>query len=109
MTETPFDEQRMLAEAAHLGLKVRVCHVRNLRGGGQATSGMLRRHRGLREIESRGGVTTVVLANAQGRNFAQGIAHCSKHDNYCKATGRRIALHRALYGMVPIAPLELSA
>jgi hypothetical protein len=105
-TETTFSEQEMLEQVEGLGLRVYFVHIRNLQYGGQSTA---RRARDMNNtLAARGGVTVAVLRNDRGRNFVQGVAHCSTQDNYCKATGRRIALHRALYGMTPIFPAETS-
>lgn len=46
-------------------------------------------------IGAKGGLTLVQVEFADG-NVARGAARCSPRDNYCKATGRNIALGRAL-------------
>lgn len=45
--------------------------------------------------ETKGGCTVAVVKTPDGRRFA-GFALCSKSDNFCKNTGRCIALGRAI-------------
>ena len=45
-------------------------------------------------ILPRGGATNAILQK-DGKSF-DGIAICSDKDNYCKATGRKVALARAM-------------
>lgn len=44
---------------------------------------------------AKGGRTQVVIKLPDGR-YGVGSAKCSKHDNFSRATGRKIALERAL-------------
>jgi hypothetical protein len=46
------------------------------------------------EIAARGGNTIAVLKKSG--HIYRGEAICSKDDNYCKSTGRKVALARAL-------------
>jgi hypothetical protein len=45
--------------------------------------------------QSKGGITIATIELSSGKRFV-GIARCSKLDNYCKETGRQIAVGRAL-------------
>lgn len=36
---------------------------------------------------------------SDGKNFAEGLAICHSHDNFCKATGRKLALADAMTGI----------
>jgi hypothetical protein len=83
------------------GARVRVVHLRNADMGiinwqplpGQLTAHQLR-ERGLRPA-AKGGTTLVEIEFADG-NFSRTFARCSPRDNYCKATGRMIAVGRAV-------------
>lgn len=42
---------------------------------------------------------SLVLIRWDGKDFAEGLAICHSHDNFCKATGRKLALEDALLTM----------
>lgn len=48
---------------------------------------------GKRTLNSRGGKTVAVIT--RNGKTASGVAICAETDNYCKDTGRKIALSRA--------------
>ena len=45
--------------------------------------------------------TTCFIQNARGQTIGEGFAECSEKDNYCKATGKKVALTKALRNMSP--------
>lgn len=46
---------------------------------------------------ARGGSTTVVLqSHKHGRELAAATAYCSDKDNFCRRTGRNVAIGRAV-------------
>jgi hypothetical protein len=51
------------------------------------------------EVTSRGGRTIAVITNHDRTKIYSGVALCSPEDNYCKETGRTIALARAMVQM----------
>ena len=48
-----------------------------------------------KQVRARGGRTLVIMTN-HNRQVISGIAVCADEDNYCKRTGRLIAMARAL-------------
>lgn len=48
------------------------------------------------EYAARGGETYVTIENCDGQTVADGWAFCSWEDSYCKRTGIKIALKRAI-------------
>lgn len=50
---------------------------------------------GKAEIWNFGGSTHAIILDKNGNKIATGLAHCSINENFCKATGRQIALRRA--------------
>lgn len=91
------------------GLRVIVRHSRPLMFAGQF-SGRLATREELKHARDRafpfdfggewspvGGVTVVALADEEEGTSAIGVAVCSTDDNFCRATGLRIALSRAIF------------
>ena len=76
--------------------EVRVFHYRPQLGGKtDLTYTRFEFKRRGRQPAPTGGKTRVILTLADGREF-WGEARCSDRDNYCRKTGREIALGRAL-------------
>ena len=83
------------------GAHIRIVHLRNPDMNilnwralpGQLTAHQLREY-GFRPA-AKGGTTLCEIEFADG-NVARTFARCSPRDNYCKATGRMIAIGRAL-------------
>lgn len=84
------------------GLKVRFRHERRLRNvwAGHTYLGTYwdARRDGLesQDILPQGGTTTCRLVSEDGAVVAEGVAVCSRRDNYCKRLGRDVSLGRAL-------------
>ena len=47
------------------------------------------------QILNYGGYTEAIIKDCEGVPISEGIAMCSFTDNFCRATGREIALRRA--------------
>lgn len=67
---------------------------------------------GRRVLSERGGATRCEIYDGDPRDpgynlVASGLARCSDEDNYCKVTGRRIALGRALRDLYATRLTEL--
>ena len=45
-------------------------------------------------------VCTIKRQDIRGYIVARGVAHCSKKDNFCKETGRKVSLTRAIEQIV---------
>lgn len=49
----------------------------------------------------KGGVTLCKIKTLEGVTLSEASATCSNKDNYCKETGRRVALNRAIEKLRP--------
>jgi hypothetical protein len=80
------------------GYKVRVLHNRLYNGYHAWQNGSRPKHDGPIDPDSKGGSTQVVIDSPSGEHF-QGLAICSKKENYNKKMGVKIALGRS--GVIP--------
>lgn len=86
--------QKILAQINLEGAEVKFTHARFYDGlPGPVTRNMADKL-GLRSPNPRGGVTLCRIVLPDGTTVSQ-AAVCSSHENFCKATGRQVALGRA--------------
>ena len=71
----------MIKELEQLGFDVDVVHQRFYNGN---------------EVSARGGRTIVIITDKNRKNIYSGVAICNPTDNYCRETGRNLALNRVL-------------
>lgn len=74
---------------------VRVIHKRIMNSQLMTKSEILKTAQDLSGVEPRGGQTTIEITTPEGINLV-GVANCSKDDGFCRKTGVRFALERAL-------------
>jgi hypothetical protein len=74
-----------VAQLKKLGYQVKVIHNRRMELDDETLD---------YTVLPRGGATNVVLQK-DGKQFS-GVALCSDKDNYCRSTGRKVALARAM-------------
>lgn len=82
-----------IQELRNAGYKVRVLHNRLYNGYHKWQVGSKPQHYGPIDPDAKGGSTQVVIDSPSGEHF-QGLAICSKKENYNKKLGVRIALGR---------------
>jgi hypothetical protein len=78
----------------NMGYKVKVLHNRLYNGYHAWQVGSRIHIDGITEPDSKGGSTHVIIDSPTGEHF-QGLAICSKKENYNKKMGVRIALGRS--------------
>lgn len=88
-----------IEDLRYSGYKVKVLHHRlyNGRHRWQVRSQSSNNLTGPIDPDPKGGSTHIIIDSPDGQHF-EGIAICSREDNYNKRLGVRIALGRALYG-----------
>lgn len=60
---------------------------------------MIEKYYYFRSNENKPRITVCILANPATKEYSRGVAICSKQDNPCKKTGRKIAKERALFAL----------
>jgi hypothetical protein len=85
-----------IEQLRHSGYKVKVLHNR-LYNGVYIWQNRVKQIDGPIDPDAKGGSTMVIIDSPDGQHF-EGVAICSKKENYNKRMGVKIALGRALYG-----------
>ena len=86
-----------IEQLRHNGYKVKVLHHRLYNGSHKWQVGNNNNCYGPIDPDAKGGSTHIIIDSPNGEHF-EGIAICSRKENYNKKIGVRIALGRALYG-----------
>ena len=75
-------------------MRADITHLRRVAGfSGYVPQGLIKKHG--TTPEPKGGVTSAIIIDEDGEIISSGVAVCSDQDNFCRRTGRAIAVGRA--------------